>query len=167
MRRVDAALVALGVLATVAAGIALAFAADASLTGEVYVFALAVLTAAWLVTRIAFALPPSDPAKRPRPQRPPERIVQLESLARTLELAEASSFDLHNRLRPILREVAAARLARRGVSLDRQPERARDLLGVRAWELVRPDREPPAVGRLERGWSAAELRDVVDSLEAV
>ena len=49
-------------------------------------------------------------------------------------------------LRPIVREIAAARLARHGVSLDRQPERARALLGAQTWELVRPDREAPAGG---------------------
>ena len=102
-------------------------------------------------------------------QQPPrsQRLGQLESVARALELAEASSFDLHHTLRPIVREIATARLGRHGVSLDRQPERARALLGAQAWELVRPDREVP-LGRSGRGGcSRDELRAIVDSLEAI
>ena len=95
------------------------------------------------------------------------RVGQLESVARALDLAEASSFDLHNALRPIVREIAAARLARHGVSLDRQPERARALLGAPAWDLVRPDREAPARGSGRGGCSRDELRAIVDSLEAI
>ena len=102
------------------------------------------------------------------PQQPPrsKRLGQLESVARALDLAEASSFDLHNVLRPIVREIAAARLARHGVALDRQPERARALLGEQAWELVRADREAPA-GDPSRGCSRDELREIVDALEAI
>jgi hypothetical protein len=95
-----------------------------------------------------------------------QRAGQLESVARALDLAEASSFDLHHVLRPIVREIAVARLARHGVSLDRQPERARALLGSQAWDLVRPDRAAPARG-LGRGYSRDELRAVVGALEAI
>jgi hypothetical protein len=160
-------LLAGALIATVDLAAAVASAAvDTRLAVALYVLALAALAAAGLVVRVAEALPSDQPTGRTPPRRPSERVVQLESLVRTLELAEASSFDLHNRLRPIVREIAAARLARRGVALDRQPERARDILGARTWELVRPDREGP-VGRLDRGWSRAELREVVEALEAV
>ena len=116
--------------------------------------------------RVANALPRAEPVPLEQPPRS-QRVGQLESVARALDLAEASSFDLHNILRPIVREIAAARLARHGVSLDRQPERARALLGPQAWELVRPDREAPA-GRSGRGGcSRDELRAIVDSLEAI
>ena len=115
---------------------------------------------------VTVALPPAEPAPLERPPRT-RRVGQLESIARALDLAEASSFDLHNVLRPIIREIAAARLARHGVSLDRQPERARALLGAQTWELVRPDREVPA-GRSGRGGcSRDELRAIVASLEAI
>jgi hypothetical protein len=167
VRRIDRYLLALGVIATVDFAVAVASTAvDTELAAAIYVLALATLTAAALVVRVAAALPPGRPEARTRPRRPSERVVQLESLERMLESAEASSFDLHNRLRPIVREIATARLARRGVSLDRRPERAREILGARTWELVRPDREDP-FGRLGRGWSRAELREVVDALEGV
>ena len=52
--------------------------------------------------------------------------------------------DLHARLRPMLREVAAARLQRRhGITLDRDAAAARALLGEELWEVVRPGRPVP------------------------
>ena len=79
----------------------------------------------------------------------------------------ASSFHLHMRLRPILREIAAHRLSMRfGVDLDREPERARELIGVEAWELVRPERPPPS-DRLAPGPSASHLSKVVEELERI
>ena len=53
-------------------------------------------------------------------------------------------YDLHYRLRPTLRETAAGLLAvRRGIELDREPDRGARALGDETWQLVRPDREPP------------------------
>jgi hypothetical protein len=89
------------------------------------------------------------------------------ALVRDLELSTYSAFHLHARLRPVLREVAAHRLrARYGVELDAEPARARELVGTAAWELVRPERPPPA-DRLSTGPTVAELRTVVDELEAI
>ena len=132
---------------------------------EVYVFVVALVAVAALLFRIARALPRVDPAPSERPSRP-NPVGQLESIQRKLDRAEASRFELHRGLRPIVREIAAARLACHGVGLDRQPARARALLGEHAWELARPDREEPW-GRLERGCSQDELRTIVDALEAV
>jgi hypothetical protein len=89
------------------------------------------------------------------------------ALVRDLELSTYSAFHLHARLRPVLREVAAHRLrSRYGVELDAEPARARGLVGTAAWELVRPDRPPPS-DRLSTGPTLAELRTVVDELEAI
>ena len=121
---------------------------------------------AGILFRVTGALPRAEPAPLERPPRT-QRVGQLESISRALDLAEASSFDLHNLLRPLVREIAAARLARHGVSLDRQPERAQALLGAQTWELVRPDREVPA-GRSGRGGcSRDDLGAIVASLEAI
>jgi hypothetical protein len=82
-------------------------------------------------------------------------------------LGIAGAFDLHHRLRPRLRTLAAELLAtRRGISLNGAPGRARDLLGDETWELVREDRPPPE-DRQARGLPINELRDVVESLERV
>ncbi len=80
-------------------------------------------------------------------------------------LGIAGSFDLHFRLGPRLRGLATDLLAaRRSVSLDRDPERARTLVGEETWELVRPDRPAPE-DRLARGVPINDLRRVVESLE--
>jgi hypothetical protein len=79
----------------------------------------------------------------------------------------ASAFHLHVRLRPILREIAAHRLwTRFGVDLEREHERARELIGAEAWDLVRPERPPPSDG-LAPGLPASDLRIVVEELERI
>jgi hypothetical protein len=93
-----------------------------------------------------------------QPQRPP----QLERLERELTMASATAFDLHARLRPQLREIATMRLAARGVRL----EDAEGVLDEELWELVRPDRPPPA-NRHAEGIPPAELRRAVEALEAL
>ena len=137
-----------------------------ALTVEIYLFVVAVLVAAGALLLVAEALPHAEPAPVEQPPRS-QRVGQLDSIERALDLAEASSFDLHTVLRPIVREVAAARLARRGVSLDRQPERAQALFPPKSWELIRLDREPPARGSGRSGYDRDDLRALVDSLEAI
>ncbi len=86
---------------------------------------------------------PRSVFERP-PERPPrpEPIAELERMDRVLVLAASSAFDVHHRLRPLLRDLASERLhAHHGVELDREPERARELVGDSLWEIVRPGRE--------------------------
>jgi hypothetical protein len=152
------------VLAAAGLGIAV-LVSPGALTVEIYLFVATALVLVVVLLGVTNALPRAEPTPVEPPPRS-QRVGQLESVARALDLAEVSSFDLHNVLRPIVREVAAARLARHGVSLDRQPERARVLLGAQAWELVRPEREAPA-GRGRGGCSRDELREIVGALEAI
>jgi hypothetical protein len=89
------------------------------------------------------------------------------SLVHDVQQSVASSFHLHVRLRPILREIAAHRLSMRfGVDLRREPERARELIGVEAWELVRPERPSPS-DRLASGPPASQLTKVVEQLGGI
>jgi hypothetical protein len=100
------------------------------------------------------------------PEKPeePQPIAELDRIGRLVVLGGANEFDLHYRLRPLLRQIAAERLHDLyGVDLDREPERARSLLGDELWAVVRTDRE---VGR--RSWPglpAAELAGHVARLE--
>ena len=101
-----------------------------------------------------------------RPEEP-EQALPIDELARIdrlVVLGRANAFDLHYRLRPLLRDLAADRLsAGHGVSLDGQPERAQQLLGEELWELVRVDRE---VGRRSGpGVAPAALAGFVQRLE--
>lgn len=134
---------------------------------RVYALLLAAAALVLLLAALRRAYPPETPlrpgrAARPAGRRAPAPLARLEQEA---ALGVAWSFDLHHRLRPRLRRLAAELLAaRRGVSLDGSPERARGLLGGEAWELVRADRPPPA-DRRARGIAAEELARVVESLE--
>ncbi len=87
----------------------------------------------------------------------PTRLAGLERMEREVTLARASSFDLHFRLLPHLREIATARLERSGKAPS--PE----TLG-RWWELLRPDRPAPD-DRFAPGISEADLRALVADLE--
>ena len=89
-------------------------------------------------------------------------MAQLENEA---ALGIADALDLHYRLRPHLRLIAAGLLeGRRGVVLDDEPSRARTLLGDETWELLREDRPVP-LDRHAPGLTADALERVVLSLE--
>lgn len=123
---------------------------------------VAILAAA---VAIFFAVPQAVHRKRQR-RRParPQRPADLERLERLVVTARATAADVHLRLRPVLQEMAAARLRRRGVWLDRSPEEARRLLGEELWELVRTDRPRPADPRAP-GLSIEQLTSVIMRLE--
>ena len=100
-----------------------------------------------------------------QPSRPVERVKQLEQLEREVTLGRYNAWDLHTRLRPTVRETAAGLLAaRRGVDLEREPERAAALRGADGWELVRPD-HTPAQHRHAPGVDAAVLDGAISALE--
>jgi hypothetical protein len=100
-----------------------------------------------------------------RPVRPDARPPELDRAERTVALGIGSAFDLHGRLRPLLREAAAARLANaRGIDLDSPAGRA--AVGEEAWELLRPDRPPPD-DRFAPGVDEAELRRLLAILETL
>jgi hypothetical protein len=109
---------------------------------------------------------PYEQALRRR-ERPPARPRELAKLEREVSLAAGTSFDLHFRLRPALREVAAHRLGtRHGLALDGGSPEVRTLLGAELWEIVRPDRQPPD-DRFAPGLPLGRLRGVLDRLETI
>lgn len=137
------------------------------LTAYVLVLAAIALAALTRIARSDSELPPPsefDAALRPRvtgPVRPPE-LVRTQ---REITLGMSSAGHLHQRLLPILREAAAARLAAgHNVDLVRRPDAARRLLGDDTWELLRPDR-PEAADHNDPGIPLRRLRAVVDTLE--
>jgi hypothetical protein len=171
MNRIRARAVKWGVVVTAGAGIAaLASSGVNAIVLDVYLLCIAgVLLLALVRTTRTFA---------PAPRRSPfdDALAAMRrgpgesgepTLVRELELSTYNAFHLHLRLRPLLREIAAHRLrSRYGVELDAEPARARELVASEAWEIVRPDRPPPA-DRLGAGPTLGELTAVVDELEAL
>jgi hypothetical protein len=160
---------ALAVTGTIA--FLIAFAArpgDRGLAVRAYVLFLAALGLVLLARRlgssraVATSSPIAD-ALRPQPERA-ERPTELVRIERAVGLGAAHAGDFYARLRPVLREVAAALLARRGVALDGSPERARELLGDQGYDLVRPDAPRPE-RPFDPGVPAADLRAAVEALE--
>jgi len=89
------------------------------------------------------------------------QIRDLRDVEQASDLELAITHHLRAPLSRRLRDFAAHRLlARHDVDLQREPERARELLGPEAWELVRPDAEratgPIDLRCLERAADALE-----------
>jgi CheY-like chemotaxis protein len=101
-----------------------------------------------LVRTIAAAAPRAGDSLFERALVPPaetsERPPALTRIEVDLAFGVESAAQLHSRVVPTLRAIARARLAsEHGVDLERSPEAASALVREEAWELVRPDREPP------------------------
>ena len=107
----------------------------------------------------------SDDRERARTALDP-RPAQFVRLERIVEWSGESGLSAHTRLRPVLVEIAEARLARRGLRLDRDVEEARRVLGPAVWDLVRPDRPAPR-RRDTPGIPARRLEEILDDLEAL
>ncbi|HEY7399166.1 MAG TPA: hypothetical protein VH538_12735 [Gaiellaceae bacterium] len=164
MKRHRFDLVVLAVLATVAtAYAALSHPGVRSISLHVYALALGGLVMLAIVlwaddavarrsrSRFDASLVEVEPAAK--------RLPDLERVEREVTLAAASSYDLHFRLLPHLREIAQARLERAGKTPS-----AATLGGW--WELLRPDRPVPD-DRFAPGISEADLRALVADLEAL
>ncbi len=112
-----------------------------------------------------------DPARRSETDGRSGRATAAHQLASYRRVRNEVSGGLHAQweydhgLRRRLRRILAVRLLETaGVDLDRQPERARDLLGAELWPLVDP-RAAPTDDRDRPGVSAAALDTLVDRLE--
>ena len=99
------------------------------------------------------------------PEQPePARIAELDRLEREVALASSRDFDLHFRLRPVLREIAESRLERRGVQLDSESPRVRELLGDELWALTPPTASRRPTAR-RPGLPLEDLERTVERLE--
>ena len=94
------------------------------------------------------------------------RLESLATVERRVALADTAAVHVHYRLRPILREIAAARLARRGVALDGDAAPVVAAIGADLAELLRHDRPRPS-DPFAPGLPPAQLRKFVERLEAL
>ena len=135
---------------------------------EVYELVLGAIGVATLVSSFRTLEPKAwlrSPFERgPEKPEPTPVIPELDRIDRLVVLGTGNEFDLHYRLRPVLRQIAADRLyARDGIDLDREPERARARLGDELWALLDPERK---LGRrVAVGIDPAELTRDVERLE--
>ncbi len=167
MKRIDRAS-AFGLVVSAWAGIVLVLVPGrASVVGHVW---LVLVLAIGLVAAVG-ALLRSLPARRsafdaafaPRGQTL-ARPASLERVEREVALASGTAFDVHYRLRPPVSTVASGLLARRGVDLVRNPQRAQTMVGPELWDLIRPDRAAPD-DRTAPGLPLKAIERVVDDLE--
>ena len=127
---------------------------------------LAVVIAAGAVRALSETLPPLRRPARGQPASGAAVTGDRERLYRIVWTGRTHAGDLHLRLRPILREIAADGLRRRGVELDTQPQAAQKLLTPETWELVRPDHPRPQ-DAFAPGLAPKRLDAVLDELEAL
>jgi hypothetical protein len=125
----------------------------------------AVLVSAWAVRALRRWLPAAWPRGSQPAVASRGTAGDLEWVERTVAAASHAG-EMHWRLRPVLREVAAAGLRRRGVDLDADAAAAQGLLAQGTWELVRPDRPRPD-DPFSPGLRPAQLDAVLADLEAL
>lgn len=153
-------IVLLVALAAIVVGGGFLFGAPAEVAGAAaiaFAAAVSVMTTRHLAAQ---ARSPADADRRVAVSPPLEQLQRIDS---SLVAAFASDSGVDHELRPLLRPIAAVRLARRGVDLDNHAAEARALLGEQLWELVRADgpRRTRYAGRL----STAQLRSWIEQLE--
>lgn len=112
-----------------------------TLLAEIVLVALAGVAVAVCVS----LLPNRRPTRRRAPAAPlPSRPSQLVALERLAVSSGTSAVQAHAYLRPVLVEIASHRLAAHGQTLERMPDgTARQVLGDRLWDIVRPNRPFP------------------------
>ena len=134
-----------------------------------YAVAIGVLAVAGAIRALTLRTPVD--ARRPRdvwqetgppPDATPPRIGEIE---RMVVSAKWSAVDFNARLRPVLWEIAAQRLAtHEGLDLGRDPA-ARARLGEATWTLLAP--RGAVADRRSGGVTPEAVRAVVDQLEAI
>jgi hypothetical protein len=143
--------------------------AHRALAIQIYAFGICGLVLLWLLGRTSAWSPGESDFDRARVVEPPkqEPLPELARVEREVTMGVGTAFDLHYRLRPRVREIAASRLAdRRGIDLERRPEAAREALDEPVWELVRPDRVAPR-NHHGPGLGLPGLRAVLEGLDRI
>lgn len=161
MKRVPWGIVGWIVTATlVFVAVALALPGDRRIAFHIYILVVGAIVMSAVISAVTGAVPRDrrsqlERALDAKPE-PAHEVDELLRMERVVTMGVGSAIDLHVRLLPLLRDIAAARLERQG----RRPGPA--TLG-RWWELLRPDREPPA-DRFAPGIPEAQLRELVADL---
>jgi hypothetical protein len=168
-------LTVVAVLSVLALPIALVVApGERSLIVRLALLLIAGCALAFMVQLVGRAAPRAAPSpldrRRPAPlprRRPPSTLSALD---RRLTLATIHAGDAHHWIRPLVRQIAADRLAlRRGLEIDPATPARMDavqaILGPVAWELSRPAPRPE--DPLAAGIRPGDLEEAVTGLERI
>lgn len=135
--------------------------------GEAISVAVGAIAATAAVRAMPAAARSHRASRRRRPTPPPPAPSDLRTFERMLRLATASAGETHHRLVPALREIAARRLASGSrIDLYADPPAARAVVSPATWDLIRPDRSPPA-NRHARGPGMPALEAAIAELEGM
>ncbi|HYM50408.1 MAG TPA: hypothetical protein VET65_07510 [Candidatus Limnocylindrales bacterium] len=117
--------------------------------------------------RLPGSIPSAFDAALTLAPQPAAAADEFESFRRALEGARHSAYDVHYRLRPLLRDLASSRLRqRRGIELDAEPDLAATVLGEEAFALLRERRPAPRSFR-RPAMTQEALERVVRGLESI
>ena len=97
----------------------------------------------------------------------PNRPTELLDIEGRVSFAKGSAFDYQSRLRPVVRDIAARRLAANWhIDLLHEPEAAKARLGSDLWEEIQ---DAPGLGdpREQPGPTIVRLRAIVERLESI
>lgn len=167
MRRIVRAAFPAVLLGVLAGALVLAMPGRASLVAHLLIVGVMALAVGAVLRALLRLVPQPDSefdAAFASVERGRARPASLARMERVVALASGTAFDVHYRLRPTMRPLAAGLLAARGVDLERSPQAAEAMLGPDAWDLIRPDREPPE-DRGGPGLPLASIGRAVDALE--
>jgi hypothetical protein len=149
---------------------ALAVPRYAGASAQIFVIVVGALVIRLLVqtVRVATSAPGPFPFDRalvqPRDREIP-RATEPGRIAFEVGASTHRALELHHQFRRRLRRLAADRLAaEHGVDLDADPDAARSLLGPQAWDLLRPDHEPPE-DRFGPGMPIEDVTTIVTAVE--
>jgi len=149
---------------------ALAIPRYAGASAQIFVIVVGGLVIRLLVqaVRVATSAPgpfPFDQALHQPPEREIPRAREPDRIAFEVGAATQRALELHHSFRRRLRRLAADRLAaEHGVDLDADGDAARSLLGAEAWDLLRPDHEPPE-DRFGPGMPVEDVTKIVTAVE--
>ena len=157
----------LAVLPTIGLGIALVVAPGRAALAF-HVWLLVVLAVALtLIQAVRRSATRAVGVRQPRggQERPAERFASLEKLERAVSMATASDYDVHHRLRPVVREIASGQLLVTQGDRPRPPARGGTGSARRRGVGARPGRAPAAHRCSVAAWTRPE--HVVAGLERV
>jgi hypothetical protein len=129
-------------------------------------FAVVALLGAGAILSVVFArLPPEPLVVRSLPRSNLGEVRQMREIEQANDFLLAVDYQLYPFLQDAIRGIAAHRLlVRHNIGLDAQPDRARELVGDAAWQLVGPAHGSDG-GRSWGTISPAQLATVTDALE--